>query len=309
MGTVTNIKIEPMEVYIGTDQALIQTITCVADVASSLNNKYFMLYTAAGAKHGFWFNVATAGSDPLSGVTGVTSNAVAISEGASASAVATALEAVIEAVTGFDSTVSGAVVTVTNSSSGYAPFGHDAQATASKTGFAFQVTQVGDSFENVGYLDGDISISALSRNPVDITAHQDGATILGQILTGAGNPELSFNLKEVTAANFRKILRYSNGEFYPIAASATSGMGGGSAGQFKSPTMCKIVLHPVRLGIADKTNDFCFWKCVLDLDSISFSGENILTLPVNAKAFKDNTKQGAVDVWMFGDWSQSFANS
>lgn len=309
MGTVANIKIEPMELYLGTTQSQVQTITCVADVSSSLNNTYFVLHSTAGAKHYFWFNVSSGGSDPGTGFTGFTGHAVAISANSSASTVATALELVIEAVSDFDSSASGAVITVTNTATGYAVPGYDAQTTAAKTGFAFALTTVGDTFENVGYLDGDIEVGGLTRSPVDITAHQTGATILGQILTGSGNPEISFNIKEVSAANYRKILRYSSGEFYPIAANSTSGMGGGSKGLFGSPTTVRLVLHPVRLGIADKTNDYCFWKCTLDLDSVAFSGENILTLPVSAKAFEDTTKVDNVNVWMFGDWSQSFANT
>lgn len=309
MGTVANIKIEPMEVYLGVDAAHVQTVTCVADVSSSLNNKYFVLHAPSAVKHYYWFNVASGGSDPGTGLTGYTGHAVAISANASAATVATALELVIEATTGFDSTVSGAVITVTCSSNGYVAAGHDAQATASQTGFAFATVTVGDAFETVGYLDGDIEVSALSRGPVDITAHQDGATIIGQIMTSGGNPEMTFNLKEVTTANYRKILRYSNGEFYPVIANSTSGMGGGTKSVGGSPIAVRVVLHPVRLGIADKTNDYCFWNCTLDLDSISFSGENIITLPVKVKSFKDSTKRSEVNIWMYGDWSQGFANS
>jgi hypothetical protein len=116
---------------------------------------------------------------------------------------------------------------------------------------------------------------------------------------------MTFNMKEVTKANYLKILRYGSGAFQPVAASSTSVVGGGSPGLFGSPEFVKVVLHPVRLGIADKSADYCFWKSTLDLDSVSFSGEEVLMLPVKMKAFEDDTKHSAVNVWMYGDWSQT----
>lgn len=289
-----------MDVYIGEDAYQVQKITCVADVSSSLNNKYFVIYEGSN-KWLVWYNVGGTGVAPS--VTGYTAAPVAISANADASTVATATELVIEALTGLNSTVSGAEITVTATNYGYSIPAHDSQA--AKTGFAFELVTVGDTFAKVGLIDGDIEVSALSRNPVDITAHQKGATVLGQIFTGSGNPEMTFNMKEVTKANYEKILRYAAGSFQPVAASSTSVIGGGSQGLFGSPKFVKVVLHPVRLGTADKSADYCFHKCTMDLDSISFSGENILTLPVNVKAFEDETKHPAINVWMYGDWSQT----
>lgn len=300
---VENIKVEPMYVYMGTTQVQIQKISCVADVSGSLNNKYFLFYDAAGTKRYAWFNVSAGGSDPaLSGYTG---HAVAISTNDSATAVATALAAVLTAVSGFDATSSGYQVTLTATATGYAVPAHDAQASASRTAFGFEVTQVGDTYESIGLLDGEIEISGLSRAPADITAHQSGPTIIGQILTGSGNPELSFSLSELTSANYEKILRYSSGSYLPVGSGTTKLMGGGSLGQFKVPPYAKVVLHPVRLDTADKSNDYCFWKTSIDLDSVSFSGEAPVVLPVSVRAFKDTSKPAAIDTWVYGDWSQS----
>lgn len=301
---VENIQMEPMDVYIGTDQAQVQKITCVADVASSLNNKYFFFYDSAGAKHYAWFNVAAAGVNPA--IAGYTANVVAISAGASASAVATALAAVLTAVTNFDSTSSGNVVTLTATTNGYATLAHDAQASAGKTNFAFELTTVGDLYEKIGLLDGDIEVSGLSREPVDITAHQTGTSTIGQIFSGFGNPELAVVLKEVTTANIKKLVRYAGGSYLPVGGSNEL-VGSGSLGQFKGPQYAKVVLHPVRLDTADKTADYCFWKCSVDLDSVSFSGENLLSLPATIRAFNDESKPKAISTWVRGDWSQSLS--
>lgn len=299
-----NVKIEPMDVYVGTDAALVQTVTCVDSSASaSLNNKYFLLYSTAPVRYYVWMNVNSTGTDPaVSGYTGIEVTLAANPQ--TAAQVATAVQTAVDAHAAFVATVSGKVVTITNAVTGFAYFGHDSQA--AKTGFAFSVTTIGDVFERVGMIDGDIAISALSRSPVDITSHQTGVTVLGQILTGSGNPEIAFTLKEVTTSKYEKILRYASHGFYPVASASTAGMGGGSFGLFGAPKSVRIVMHPIRLGVADKTNDYCFWKCSMDLDTITFSGENIVILPVKAKAFKDCDKVANVDTWMYGDWSQTF---
>lgn len=297
-----NIKLEPMDVYIGETQAQVQDIVCVADVSSSLNNKYFLFYEPSGTKHYAWFNVGGAGVDPA--LSGYTAHAVAIAANSTANTVAAALQAVLDVIAGFDAAVTGYTVRLTNTATGYAVLAHDAQATASKTGFAFNLITVGDTFEKIGFIDGDIEVSGLSRSPVDITTHQTGTSIVGQINSGSGNPELSFAIKEVTTAKYEKVLRYSAGSYLPVGGSNKL-IGGGELGQFQSPQYTKVVLHPVRLDTADKTNDYCFWRCTLDLDSITFSGENILTLPVVMKAYKDCDKPKAINVWAYGDWSQS----
>ena len=98
---IQNIKINPMLVTFGKDVYQVQTITCVADVASSLQNKYFLFTDSAGAKRYAWFNVGGLGVDPAP-AGGWTSHPVAITANTSATGVATALAAVLTAVTGFD---------------------------------------------------------------------------------------------------------------------------------------------------------------------------------------------------------------
>lgn len=295
-----NIVLEPVDVFVGKDQVQVQKITCVADVASSLNNKYILFYEPGGTRHYAWFNVAAAGVDPA--ISGYTAHAVAISANATAAAVASALSAVITALTEFNTTVSGAVVTVTDVTNGYAPFAHDALATLSQTGFGFELVTVGDLYEKVGYLDGNVEVSSLSNTPVDIKAHQTGATVIGQLLSG-GNPELKFSLLEVTTEKYKKIKRYTGAEYVPVSSGSSSLVGTGRYGKNKAPQYVRIVLHPVSKDAADKSKDLCFWKTLIDLDSISYSGENVLTLPLTAKAFEDCDKPANISVYSIGDWT------
>lgn len=297
-----NIQLEPVDVYIGKNQAQKQKITCLADVSSSLNNKYFLIYDETGERMYVWFNVGAAGVDPA--LAGYTEIEVAIAVNATAQQVAAALQAALDAKTEFVATVSGKVVEVTNAAIGYATQAHDADIEASRTLFAFDMVVVGDTMEKVGMLDGDVELSGLSQEPLDVTAHQTGTTKLAQLLTGAGSPELAINLKEVTVDRIKKMRRYTSGEHLPVGQGSTPLVGGGLRGQFKPVLTTRVVLHPVSKEFADHSRDVCLWKCSVDLDTMTFSGENVLTLPVTVKANYDCSKPSPVSVWAYGDWTQ-----
>ncbi len=113
----------------------VQTITTVADVAGSLNSKYFLLNSANGGTNYYvWINVASGGVDPM--VAGRTGVPVAISTSDTANTIATAVASAIDALATFVAPAPGAnVITVTNSASG--PF---TPASDFNTGFTFAVT-------------------------------------------------------------------------------------------------------------------------------------------------------------------------
>lgn len=293
-----------MDVYLGEDQAQVQKVTCVASsVAASLNNKYFALYASDGTRYLVQMDVNnTATPVVLSGYTVLTAELGANPQ--TAEQVATAVQIAIDADPKFTATVSGKYVTITDVTAGAAVPAHDSQA--AKTGFAFEILTLGDLSEKVGLLSGSIGLANLGREALDIIAHQSGGTVLGQVLTKASSPEISMSLLEVTQQRYDKILRYSSGSFLPVATGSTSALGGGTKGLFQSLKQARCVLHPTRLGLADKSQDYCFWKTTIDLDSLDFDPENLQVLPVVLKAQKDCNKQEAVDVWMYGDWSQNF---
>ena len=77
------------ETYTSTaTQVQITRVDCLADVTSSLNNKYFVVYDGTTA-YGPWFNVGAAGSDPTgAGITGIE---ITIAANATAATVAAAI--------------------------------------------------------------------------------------------------------------------------------------------------------------------------------------------------------------------------
>lgn len=121
-----------------TPQAEITDVTCVADVAGSLNNKYFWIYSANDAgKYYVWFNVNSLGVDPEPDAA-ATGLEVGLSTNATASAVAAAIQSVVDSQPAFIATNAGAVVTIENAATGGAT-----DASAGNSGFTIAVTQQG----------------------------------------------------------------------------------------------------------------------------------------------------------------------
>lgn len=298
MGTRANIKIEPMKVIWGTDTMQVQKITCTA--ATSLNNKYFYFYDSAGAKHYAWFNVNSTGSDPAPDAS-ATAHVVALATtNDTATQVATALTAVLTAVTGFDATSSGAIVTLTHTVAGFAQKAHDGNST-----FTFELTTEGDSATDAGFTDGSIEVSS-EEDLVDVTSHQTGSEILSHIRTG-NKVSVTVNFKETTISQLRKIFRHPGDSHTPSGASGTEVFGLGSSRQFDQTIdqAKKLNLHPVVLESTDYDRDVTFWLAYPRLDSLAFSGEEILTVPVTFDVYRDTTKNAAIDKFCIGDATQT----
>lgn len=292
--SIQNIAVRPMYVYIGKDTAQVQTITTVADVAGSLGGKYFLIHTPT-VKHYVWFNTGSSVDPAPAG--GWTEIEVAITSGASASAVATALQGVLDVFTGFNATVSGNVVTVTNVATGYAQPAIDADS-----GFAFKVTTLGQSEVSAGCLSGDIELSGFEQNKIEITCHASGTTVKDERITGYAKPELAFTLQETDKVSLQKILvMYGMPVFTPVGADKEAVFGYGPANVGGSNPKVYIRMHPVDKDASDKSSDWNFWTAELGLDTFSFSGENLSQIPATFSIYPDETKPKGIQFFMIGD--------
>ena len=296
---IQNVQIRPMYVTIGKDIVQAQSITCVPDVASSLQNKYFLFMDAAGAKRYAWFNVATLGVDPAP-VFG-TGHVVAIAANATATAVATALAAILTAVTGFDAAASGYIVTLTHTAIGYAQPAYDA-ASPNGTGFSFRVLTLGMTASSAGCIEGDIEMGGFEQDKVEITCHDSGTTIKNELISGYSKPTISFTLQETDKASLKKILIMAGMKsFTPIGADKDEVFGYGPANVGGQNPKVLINLHPVALDASDKTEDWNIWSAELGLDTFTFSGENVSTVPASFNIYPDETKPKTIQFFMIGD--------
>lgn len=300
---VQNIRVEPSIVKYGTNVAQVQKITCVADVSSSLNSKYFFLYAADGSKHYIWIDINNTGVDPAPAGFSGTSAEVAAANATNAQ-VATAIQLAIDGLADFTATVSGAIVTVTDVATGYAPAMHD-PATAG-TAFAFEVTTLGDTEEELGCLEGDIEI-AFTQAKIDVTCHETGATKVASFVGGLEEATVSCAMLETTFAKLKKVLAKTQGSMIPVGAGGTEVLGIGTYLDFKNlfnfATFLNI--HPKRLLSSDKSLDISAWKAIPNLEGITLSGEGPVTLPLVFTCYPDTTKSTRANVLVLGDYTQT----
>lgn len=294
--TVANIKIEPSNVTWEIEEQW--QVTCVADVSSSLNNKWFKVFFPDTTWKHVWFNVGGAGVDPAPGGSAGDIE-VAIAVDALATAVATALQAAVDADADLKATVSGANVLITNTDVGQVDSMVDGTAA---TGFTFTQCQDGGSLD-MGYLDGDIEVT-FEEQMLDITAHQTGTTILAGLRQGLVN-EISMTMKEADYAKYKELmLGTAGGTDTPGGGTEVFGWGTASLGANNIVKARRLVLHPVSAG-SSKARDLCFWKAYAMPDTLTISGENPKTLGLSFKVYRDDLKPEAVNQFVFGDWSQS----
>jgi hypothetical protein len=300
---IGNIKIQPMNATFGVDLPQSVKVITKADVSSDLDGKAFLLYgvdtNGALVKKYVWLSEGGNGTDPAIG--GHSGIEVAYDEDDSASVIATKIAAAVNPDTNFNATSSGNTVTIVGAFSGYAPAPRDSSV---PTGFAFEVTVQGSKQESLGFLDGDIEWT-VGKSMVDVTAHQRGAEVLGSIMNGT-ECEVTLSLKETTKEKLLKALRGQGGSYIPEGVDATELTGFGQYKNFTNSTKyaSRLVLHPVNKMESDKSEDICFWLAFPMLESITFSGENIQTIPLTFKIYPDLSKDQAIQHFVVGDWSQ-----
>ena len=307
---VENIKVEAMKVVYGVDTAQKEKITIRAGIAkSALAGKYFHMYavTALGAivKHVFWFNVT--GTDVAPSLQDATLHEVDISAGTidTIAEIASELATEMSSVAGvYSASASANVVEVTHSVVGYAPSAHDAKVANLKTNFGFEILVQGDKEDELGSIEGDIEV-AFEESFIDVTSHAQGATPVAQLKNGVSSVEVTLNLQETTKEKLKKMFVKSGGSYIPDEGTEVFGMGTfkNFENMFKYAT--KLRLHPVRLLDGDRSEDYTFHKAIPNLTGLTFSGENVFTLPITFKVYPAEGVDSRVNYFSIGDGSQS----
>lgn len=197
-------------------------ITCVADIAGSLNSKYFYINSASNSRQYYvWYNVNSLGVDPaISGKIGIQ---VAVATGAAAATVATATKVALDSQLDFVATVGTTKVTVTNSNNGNAT-----DATAQTSGFTVAVTTQGDG-EDQALKEVLLSALASPSQAIDETA-RSLVTIINNNSSEVVNAFYLSGPDDVPGLILLKARSLSGAEFSVTANSTATG------GQF-NPTL------------------------------------------------------------------------
>lgn len=127
--------------------ARISTVDTVADVAGSLNNTYFFLFSANHSTvYTVWFNIGTAGIDPK--IPNTTSVEIAVASSATANAIATQMRSVIGALSDFGTGGATNQVIITNAATGTASEPYEETGSIEKPGtgpgFTYATTAIGE---------------------------------------------------------------------------------------------------------------------------------------------------------------------
>ena len=304
MANTSNIKIEPVNAFWGnqtTDKVLF-----VADVAGSLNSKYFDISGLTNAQvvtnYYVWFNINAAGADPtIAGKTGIE---VAGATGASAATLAAAAQALIDAKADLNCVVdpdSTATLVIEAKGMGASTAAADG---AAPTAFTFTAQKVGSRLD-LGLLDGDVEF-AFTEDMKDISAHQEGTSILQRIRTGTNIEAVSFSLKEATATKLVAILEAGGVSVTPSGGTSVTGWGNSKLFSNITASSKKLQLHPARITSAtDLSEDWGFWLGYPSLESFNFSGETEQLIGVSFSFLPDCLKLATVDRFVYGDHSQN----
>jgi hypothetical protein len=293
---VTNIRIEPADASWEVEESwCVQT---VADVSSSLNNKWFKFGKSGQTtySHYAWFNVAAGGVDPA--IAGLTAVPVAIAANATAAAVATALNSAIDALSDFESEASNDEVTIRCATAGMSAGVLEGTAA---TGFTFTQEAEGGDLD-LGLLDGDIEVS-FEQSLFEVTAHQTGTSAIAELRQGV-SCEITLTLKEVDNDTYSELFNAGGGTDTPSGGTEVFGWGKSRQGSNTIVQARRLVLHPVRLASNVYTDDFCAWKAYPLPESIVYSGENPKLLNVTFKCYLDDEKPDAIQLFAQGDWTQ-----
>ena len=310
--SVSDIKVEAMKVIYGQNVAQVEKITLRSGILkASLAGKYFHLYARSLAgvisKHVFWFDVT--GSDTAPALTDAVLHEVDISSVSidTIAEIATELATAISAVTGvYTGTADNNIVNVAHTVSGYAPSAHDAKNTLKQTLFGFSIVTQGDTEDELGCIEGDIEVS-FEESFIDVTCNAEGVTPVAQLKNGVSSVEVSMSLQETTKEKLKKMFVKSGGSFTPDGGTEVFGMGTfkNFENMFKFAT--KLRLHPVRLLDGDRSEDYTFHKAIPNLTGVTFSGENVFTLPLTFKVYPAEGIDNRVNYFSIGDGSQSLA--
>lgn len=289
-------------ILLGKDKAQTFCVVTKADVSSSLQNKYFVVHEpVTNAKHYFWFNVGTLGTDPA--VPNATGHAIAISANASATAVASALNTVMNGLAWLNSTVSGTHIDAVMVANGYAYEARDGFG-SNATGFTITV-EFGSTQVDLGATNGDITFT-VEEQVKEIKAPQYGDFLLAELRRGA-NVNVSFELKDSSVASIRRALNFYGSTIVADDADSSVISGYGSKNLFKSTddVATQLVLRPTDLAdTADASEDFTIHKAKVKLGEITFSAENELVLPLEVVGYLDSSKNSFVNFFSYGDASK-----
>ena len=295
----TDIKLEAVNVFWGKEEC--RSVTLVDDVAGSLTDEYFDLNAkesdmATEKKFYVLMSGTTPAVDPAPA--GKTKIEVTYVDGDSANDIALLMQTALEAHE-FECSVSGGVITIENKYIGSVT----AEVNSNAPSFTFTALVSGIGGDLGATAQGGATLN-MEATSVDLVSDQTGSIVLGSISTGS-TASVDLSLIEMTKARWELIVGQVAGDtFTPSGGTRLVGYGESKLYQNLFDLGGKLILNPVRLGTADKSEDVVFWRSAPLPSSIAYSGQDIQGMEVSFTAYNDKSKPEEISLFAQGDWSQ-----
>ncbi len=293
-GSANNVVISPVNVLWRIEAS--EQIDYTGLVAADLGNSYWIIRSAKDAVlYHLWHNLDAGGVDPAPG--GSTAIEVAVTTGDSMSVVATAVAVAVDAVSGFDSSASDALVGVNRDVPGLVTDTADFDS-----GVAITICRRGKDFD-LGLLQGDVELSAAFASFI-VTAQQTGVTPRAALYQGIETLEVSTTMLETQNSKLSEIYGlYGTDGFTPGGGTEVFGVGTSKQGNNLLTDAARLVLKDVNA--VDDLNNRTLMLCIPQPDSLVFSGENPRTLSVTWQGFVDDQMDSQISALNFGDETQT----
>lgn len=295
----TDIKLEAVNVFWGTEKC--ESVTFVDDVAGNLTDEYFDLNTIGSdleteTQYYVLFSGTTPAVDPAPA--GKTKIEVTYVDGDSAADIGALFVSALAAVD-VNVSQSGDVVTYENKYIGKTTV----EVYTNAPSFTFAELQESKG-GNLGSTAQGGSTLNMEAQSVDLTSDQTGTLILGQIYTGSA-ASIDTSLIEMTKDRWETVVGSVTGDVHtPSGGSRLVGYGESRLYQNLFDLGGKLILHPIRLDISDKTEDVIFWKSAPLPSTIAYSGQDIQGMEVSFVAYNDKSKPSEISLFAQGDWDQ-----
>lgn len=280
--------------------------TCVAFVdqsAGTYDGTYFNVNapTANGvgdAEFYIWFNLDAGSVDPApAGRTGIE---VAVTSGDSASDIATAAAAAIDA----DANFRGAVDTSNSAQVLIDSAFIGAVTAAADVDSGLDIEQVTQGIGgDLGRTSGGVEIS-FEQEAIDITTDQTGGIIVDSVQTGAA-VTVTMSLIEMTPARWKTVVGSVSGDsFTPVGGTEVVGFGESRVYTSLFDLGGELILKPTRFPDSDRRYNITLFKSAPLPQSINFSGEDPQLMEVEFRGLANRELQTAINILGFGDSTQ-----
>lgn len=276
-----------------------RAITLVDDVAGSLEGEYFDLNVLDSSKVETNYYVLLDGGtavDPAPA--GKTKITVLYTDNDSASVIAGLMQVAINAATDITATVDGAIVTALNDEIGMVTD----EVITNAASLSFEV--ISGTGGDLGKTAEGIEIT-IETQSTEIQANQTGLIVIDEIFQGQ-TASCTAAFLELTKERMEYIIAGAvGGTFTP--SGGTKMIGGGSSRLFESLKASggKLIIHPQRLPLTDRSRDFVFWISAPKPESINYSGTDVQVLNVTFTAYLDEAKPAEISLFEIGDWKQT----